>query len=217
VKAFAYLRVSDPHQIKGDGFKRQELAIRAYAAAHGITIVKVYREMGICGGVAHEDRPAWAELIKALYANGTKAVIVERLDRFARDLMVQEVAIRDLQKAGFELISVAEPDLMANDPGRKLMRQIMGSIAEYDKATIVAKLRGARERKKAATGRCEGTKPYGHYPGEVANLERMKAGRAAGVAYDKLAAQMNAEGLVNRAGGAWWGGNIRRILTTQVA
>ena len=45
------------------------------------------------------------------------------------------------------------------------MRQIFGAIAEYEKTMIVIKLRGARQRKKARTGRCEGRKPYGHYPG----------------------------------------------------
>ena len=44
------------------------------------------------------------------------------------------------------------------------MSQMMGAIAQYEKAMIVLKLRAARECKKARTGRCEGCKPYGHYP-----------------------------------------------------
>ena len=40
-----------------------------------------------------------------------------------------------------------------------LMRQVFGAIAQYEKAMIVMKLRGARNRKKAKTGRCEGRKP----------------------------------------------------------
>ena len=43
-KAFAYLRVSDVSQVKGDGFPRQEKAIRDYAHANGFEIVAVYRE-----------------------------------------------------------------------------------------------------------------------------------------------------------------------------
>jgi DNA invertase Pin-like site-specific DNA recombinase len=49
----------------------------------------------------------------ALHANGVKTVIVERLDRLARDLRLQETIIADLRKNGFELVSAAEPDLMA--------------------------------------------------------------------------------------------------------
>ena len=48
-KAFGYLRVSGRGQIEGDGFKRQEAAIKAYAANHGIKIVKTFREEGVSG------------------------------------------------------------------------------------------------------------------------------------------------------------------------
>ena len=60
-------------------------------------------------------------------SNGTKLVLVEKLDRLARDLMVQETIIGDLRKNGFDLISVMEPDLLQDDPSRKLMRQIFGN------------------------------------------------------------------------------------------
>jgi DNA invertase Pin-like site-specific DNA recombinase len=75
--------------------------------------------------------------------------------------MVQESAIADLKRNGFTLVSIAEPDLMASDPTRVLMRQLMGAVAQYGKSQIVAELRGARMRKKATEGR----KPYGYYEG----------------------------------------------------
>src|ERR1019366_1739959 len=59
-----------------------------------------------------------------------------------------------------------------------------GAIAQCEKTNIVLKLRGARERMKARTGRCEGRKPYGAMDGEQATIARMKELRAAGVAYD---------------------------------
>jgi hypothetical protein len=39
--------------------------------------------------------------------------------------------------------------------------QIFGAIAECDKAMIVLKQRGGRQRIKARTGRCEGSKAFG--------------------------------------------------------
>jgi DNA invertase Pin-like site-specific DNA recombinase len=107
------------------------------------------------------DRPAWSEMVTALHANGVKSIVIEKLDRLARDLMVQEATIADLQKGGFTLISVAEPDLMASDPTRILMRQLMGAVAQYDKNQIVLKLRGARMRKRAAEGRCRAVSRLG--------------------------------------------------------
>src|SRR5689334_13819792 len=69
--------------------------------------------------------------------------------------MLQEMIIGRLRKNSFDFISVSEPDLLQNDPSRKLMRQIFRTIAEYEKAMIVLKLRGARVRIKTRTGRCE--------------------------------------------------------------
>jgi len=214
LKTFAYLRVSGKGQIQGDGFPRQLSAIKAYAQAQEIRIVEVFREEGVCGATEAADRPAWAELMTALHSNGVKAVIIEKLDRLARDLMVQEATIADLQKHGFTLISVAEPDLMATDPTRILMRQLMGAVAQYDKSQIVLKLRGARQRMKAAMGRCEGRKPFGTRDGEMAVIERMRQLRASGMAYRQIAAWLSAEDVPTRTSGARWRGcTVNGILS----
>src|SRR5438270_4856513 len=94
-------------------------------------------------------------------------ILVESLVRLARDLMIQESILHDLKRHGFQLVSVAEPDLCSDDPSRKLMRQIMGAFHEYEKQMIVVKLRGARQRTKIKNGRCEGRKPYGAHPSEA--------------------------------------------------
>jgi len=214
-KAFAYVRVSGRGQIEGDGFARQRVAIKAYAAAHDFRIIREFREEGVRGSIETMDRPAWAEMMAALHANGVRTIIVEKLDRLARDLMVQEAAIADLRKYGFTLVSVQEPDLMANDPTRVLMRQLMGAVAQYDKSQIVAKLRGARMRMRATTGRCEGRKPYGQFEGEGVVIARMKALRAEGLGFDRIAAKMNTEGIETRTRGRWHGVMVNRILKAQ--
>lgn len=214
-KAFAYLRVSGKGQTEGDGFTRQRAAIKGYATANDLKIVREFREEGVSGSVDHMNRPAWQELMATLHSNGVRTIVIERLDRLARDLMVQETAIADLRKNGFTLISVAEPDLMATDSTRVLMRQLMGAVAQYDKCQIVAKLRGARMRKKATEGRCEGRKPYGFYEGELTVIERMKELRASGLGFDRIAAQMNSEGIETRTRGRWHGVVVNRILAAQ--
>jgi DNA invertase Pin-like site-specific DNA recombinase len=212
-KAFAYLRVSGKGQVKGGGFTRQLQAIKKYSAEHDIKVVQVYREEGVSGAKESMDRPAWAEMMTALHSNGVKTIVIEKLDRLARDLMVQEATIADLEKGGFTLISVAEPDLMANDPTRILMRQLMGAVAQYDKSQIVLKLRGARIRKRAAEGRCEGRKPFGRDEVEKAAVERMTALRAEGLAFDRIAERLNTDGVPTRTGRRWHGIVVNRILT----
>ncbi len=212
MKAFAYLRVSGKGQIDGDGFPRQLAAINAYAAAHGITIARVFREKGVSGTLDGMDRAAWAEMIATILANGVKTVIIEKLDRLARDLMIQEHILSDVRRRGIHLISVAEPDLCSDDPTRKLLRQIMGAIAEYDKAMTVLKLRGARQRQRAKNGRCEGAKPYGALADEAETLRRIQTMRASGASLQAIAEALNAEGVQPRRGSRWHPFAVSRIV-----
>jgi DNA invertase Pin-like site-specific DNA recombinase len=214
-KAFAYMRVSHRTQVDGDGFPRQLTAIRSYAQAHDYTLSHVYREEGVSGTTELENRPALQDLLTALYSNGVHTVIIEKLDRLARDLMVQETIIADFRKKGIELVSVAEPDLCSNDPSRVLVRQIFGAIAQYEKAMLVMKLAGARQRVKARDGRCEGDKPYGahpKYPGEPEVIEQIRALRGQGMGLDSIAVRLNDEGVNSRRGVKWYPMTVSWVL-----
>src|SRR4051812_26147262 len=93
-------------------------------------------------------------MLKRIEGNGVRTIIVETASRFARDLMGQEVGYAMLTERGIELIAVDSPTSFIEDtPTARLIRQVLGAVAEFDKAMTVAKLRGARERKRAATGR----------------------------------------------------------------
>jgi len=206
--AFAYVRVSGKGQVKGDGFPRQEAAIREYAAAHGLRIVRVFQEKGIGGATEWEDRPEWARMIGEL--NGVQTIVIERLDRLARELFIQEYILRDLKRRGVALVSVHDEDIDSS-PERVLFRQLMGAIAQYDKTMIVMKLRAARNRKRAATGRCEGRKPYGFHPGEAAVRDRIRSMRKAGGALQSICDALNAENIPTRFGGRWFPMVVARI------
>ena len=94
-----------------------------------------------------------------------------------------------------------------------MFRQFQGAIAQCEKANIVLKLRGARQRMKARTGRCEGRKPYGANEGEQVIIARMKELRAAGMALDRIAATLKNDGVPTRtAGKRWHGFAVNQIL-----
>ena len=78
----------------------------------------------------------------------------------ARELMTQELGIIALVQRGVRVLTSNGDDLTdSSDPSRKMMRQIAGAFAEYEKARLIAKLRHARDRVRATQGRCEGRKP----------------------------------------------------------
>ncbi len=214
IKAFGYTRVSGLSQVGGDGPERQRLAIGNYATAAGIEIVEFFSEDGVCGATEWENRPAWVRMLAC--TNGIRTVVVERLDRLARDLMVQEHILADLKARGISLVSTAEPDLDSDSPTRVMFRQIMGAVAQYDRAMTVLKLAGARQRIRAAAGRCEGRKPYGGHPDRPEEKEiwaRIMAMRAGLMTTRAIADKLNDDQVPTRmAGGRWHSALVARIV-----
>ena len=102
--------------------------------------------------------------------------------------MTQELGILSLIKLGVRVITATGDDLTdTSDPMKKAMRQIAGAFAELEKARLVAKLRGARERKRDerrsvtidGRGKCEGRKSLGERSPElVAAASALNDGRS---------------------------------------
>lgn len=212
MKAYGYLRVSGKGQVDGDGFERQRLEIEKYAQANGIEVVEYFREKGVSGTTEWGERRAWMEMLDRIISNGVKVILIERLDRLAREYFIQEHILRDLRKQGIKLISATEPDLGEEDPTRKMFRTIMGAIVEYDKTMTVLKLRGARQRMKAKEGWCEGQKPYGLKDGEGETLRRILELAGDGLTQSAISAKLNADGLKPRSGAKWYPGTVARIM-----
>src|SRR5215213_9073349 len=160
-KAVAYLRTSSAANVGADkdSEKRQRAAIIAYAKAAGIEIVDWFNDAAVSGADHIDTRPGFRDMLERIEGNGVRTIIVETASRFARDLMVQEVGYARLRERGITLIAADSPNSFQDDtPTAKLIRQVLGAIAEFDKAMTVAKLRGARERKRKTFGKCEGRK-----------------------------------------------------------
>lgn len=215
VNAYSYLRVSGMDQIARDGFPRQREVCCRRSKEYGVSVLCEFVEEGVTGTADHEDRPALAELLLSLQANpDIKLVFVEDARRFARDLIVQELAIEEFRKLGVTVIGAeSNIDLTVsdNDPTKKLIRQVLGAISEWDKSTTVIKLRKARQRKKQDCGRCEGAKPFGTHPDEKDTLDRIIELRSQGEHFASIARTLTAEGRRSRFGGKWSRGFVRNV------
>jgi DNA invertase Pin-like site-specific DNA recombinase len=160
-KAISYLRTSSETNVGGDTLERQRLAVAKYAKVSGYQVIAEYTDDGIKGADPVDQRPGFAAMLKHIAGNGVRTIIVETVSRFARDLIVQETGWRFLKDAGITLIAADSPDAFLDDtPTAVMVRQILGSVSQFEKAMLVAKLKGARDRKKAATGKCGGRKSY---------------------------------------------------------
>lgn len=222
--AVAYLRVSGKAQAGADkdGFPRQREAVAKFAQRNGYEIVAEFRDEGISGTRELENRPALAALIDRIASNGVRVVIVERADRLARDLMIGEVILRELTKRGARVLTADGQDLTTGtgDPTRKLIRQVLGAVSEFEKSVLVLKLRAARERKRSRGERVEGVKPFGYFPGERAIIDRMrelrrKPKKGPQRSFADVAAALNAEGIASRSGKPWAAQTVGGILRRE--
>jgi len=223
VQAVAYLRVSGKGQIDGDGFPRQREIVARYAKRHGVQVVHEYRDEGVSGTVEGVDRPGLSDLIAYILGNGVRTVLVERSDRLARDLIVGEIILRSFREHGVRVIAVESvTDLTGDDDEatKKLIRQVLGAVAEFEKTTLVVKLKASRDRlSRKRGGRIEGRKPFGTRPGEteilkrIRSLRRKRKGIEGRASFQRIADTLNEEGLPTRQGGLWAAATVRGILT----
>jgi DNA invertase Pin-like site-specific DNA recombinase len=187
--AFAYLRTSSAANVGDDkdSEPRQMTAIEGYAKRAGIDLIDSYYDASVKGADPIETRPGFAAMLEAIEANGTQTIIVETSNRFARDLLVQEVGFAMLQKRGITVIAADSPAAFLDDtPTARLIRQILGAISEFEKSMLVAKLRGARERKRRSGVRVEGRKPISETRPETIELARKLARKPKGKAAPSL-------------------------------
>jgi DNA invertase Pin-like site-specific DNA recombinase len=141
--AVAYLRTSSAASVGADkdSDKRQRAAIEAFAKPAGFTIVEEYYDAAVSGADPVDQRPGFCEMLQRLATNGAKTIIVESPDRFARDLAVQLAGHDMLRGLGIAIIPASAPDFFTEDtPTAVLVRQVLGAIAQFEKASIVAKL-----------------------------------------------------------------------------
>lgn len=165
MKAVAYIRTSSAANVgpDKDSGERQRLAIAAYAKRESIAIAddNWFADEDVKGADPIEERPGFAALLERIEANGVRLVIVEDASRFARELLIQELGIMLLIAREVRVVTAGGLDLTdTSDPFKVMIRQVMGAFAQLEKARLVAKLRGARERKKIKTGKCGGRKSY---------------------------------------------------------
>jgi site-specific DNA recombinase len=214
VQCFAYVRVSGVAQVKGHGPERQREDISRFARTIGGEIIGWFQDTHTG---TEADRPQFMAMLAAMVDGGAKAVIVESLDRFARDLLIQSTLLARLAAEGLTLLAANTGEdvtaAVVHDPMRKAMVQIQGVFAELDKSLTVRKLRKSRDAVRRQHGRCEGRKPYGHRPGEQAVLDRLrqlrrKPRRGKRLTTAQVAEVLNREGFRNRAGRAWTSTNV---------
>lgn len=198
MRVVAYLRVSTNGQVDRYGLDAQRQAVADWCAAHGHDIVGEEVDRGVSGRLL--DRVGLGDALGALRNGDAQAIVVARLDRLARDTIVQETILRDVWRMNGELLSTAEGESNLrddpDDPSRKLIRTILGAVATYERELLTLRMLQGRRAKKRRGGKGEGSYPFGHDKnGPIEREQRILATvrelRAAGVGWRDVAAHLN--------------------------
>ena len=101
-------------------------------------------------------------------------------------------------------------------PTSKLIRQILGAVSEFDKAMIVTKLKGARERKRVIAGKkVEGRKSHAELrPDVVALVRKLRRHRPKGGqrSLREISSELAARGHLNERGRPFSAASINAML-----
>jgi DNA invertase Pin-like site-specific DNA recombinase len=215
VEAVGYLRTSSAANVgEGkDSEKRQRQAIERHAKAAGFVVIDWFYDGAVSGADPVEARPGFAAMLARIAGNGVRTIIVETANRFARDLMVQEVGFAMLRELGITLIAADSPASFLDDgPTSKLIRQILGAVAEFDKAMTVAKLKGARDRKRREQGKCEGRRSYAERAPEMVELAKALKSRGGRVSLREVSAELAARGYMTPSGKPYSASAVQSML-----
>jgi site-specific DNA recombinase len=140
-----YLRVSSDEQTHRKTIEAQRDFLHNWARLYDFPIAGVYEDDGVSGTIPLPERPDGARLLQDAQAGGFGAVVVYRVDRLARSLRVLMDGHTALEDAGVAIKSATEP-FDSSTPIGKFLFQLLGSMAELERSTIIERMNLGRDR-----------------------------------------------------------------------
>jgi site-specific DNA recombinase len=230
MKSAIYARVSTERQAERGTIGSQLEALRAHVAACGGELAAEYCDDGHSG--ARLDRPGLDALRDAAEAGLFEAVWCLSPDRLARSYAYQVLILDELARFGVTVRFTDAPGLDDKDPQAKLLTQVQGVIAEYERAKIGERYRRGKLYRSRAGEVISWRAPYGYrrlpragdtpahleiYEAEAAIVRRIFTERAAGTTIRQISRQLNADAVPTPASSrATWGtSTLSRILANE--
>jgi len=148
--AAIYIRVSTQDQAQhGFSLDAQEDSLQNYAKVLGYEIFKIYRDEG--KSAKDLNRPEMINLLRDAEQRKFQAIFIYKLDRFSRSLKDLILTIDKLKEWNIDFISLQDKIETASASG-KLMFQIIGAFAEFERNIIGDRTKFGMERKAKEGG-----------------------------------------------------------------
>lgn len=140
-RAALYVRVSTDRQT----VENQIAALSKVAEARGWQIVETFNDAGISGAKGRKDRPGLDEMLKGAQRGKFDVVMAWAIDRIGRSLVDLLNTIESLKACGVDLY-LDQQSIDTTTPSGKLMLQMTGAYAEFERAMIQARIHAGLTR-----------------------------------------------------------------------
>ena len=140
--AFAYVRASTQEEVRQGSNERQKEAIRQYAVQKGYEI-EIFEDKAKSG--KNTLRPEFERMLKS-FDRKPQIVIVSKIDRFARSLSDLLRTLEYLDQNGVGFVSVNDSGIDTTTPNGRLLLQILGAFAEFERNMINSRTRAGKEQ-----------------------------------------------------------------------
>ncbi len=154
----AYCRYSSENQRDGYSIEAQKRAINDWAKKEGHTIAYFYIDEARSG--TSDDREQFQQMIKDSAKGFFNAVVVHKLDRFARDRYDSAMYKHKLKQNGVRLISVLEP--LDETPESVILESLLEGMAEYYSKNLSREIKKGKTEVKANHLFIGGQYPFGY-------------------------------------------------------
>jgi DNA invertase Pin-like site-specific DNA recombinase len=156
-----YARVSTSNQSQDPTMQTREL--REYCDRRAWHVAGEYVDVGVSG--SKEKRPELDRLLIDAHRRRFDVILVWKLDRFSRSLRNLVNSLAELDTLGVDFVSLRD-NLDFSTPSGRLMFQIIGAMAEFERALIQERVR-AGMRNARAKGRRIGRPPQTQLSSEL--------------------------------------------------
>ena len=140
-RAALYVRVSTDKQT----VENQVAALTKVAEARGWQIVETFSDAGISGAKTRKDRPGLDAMLKAAQRGKFDVVMAWAIDRLGRSLVDLLSTIENLKACDVDLY-LDQQSIDTTTPAGKLMLQMCGAFAEFERSMIVARVHAGLKR-----------------------------------------------------------------------
>lgn len=165
-----YVRVSTAD---GQTTENQTRVLHEVAARSGWNVTAIFSDDGVSGAKGRDRRPGLDALLKAVTRREVDLVAAWSVDRLGRSLPDLITLLGELQGRGVDLF-LHQQALDTSTPGGRMMFQMLGVFAEFERSLIRSRVMAGLERTRA-----KGTR-LGRPPTEPEKVEAIRALLAAG-------------------------------------